>query len=54
MTEEAKGVGQRYIKGDTKDCFIFFSWLSPKKLAEAVIDVSTDMIGMVKTNTKGF
>ena len=53
MTEAENGVGQRDIKGATRDCFIFFSWFSSKKLAEAVIDVGADMIDIVKTNTKG-
>ena len=42
------------MKGVTKDCLIFFSWFSSKKLAEAVIYVGVDMIGMVETNIKGF
>ena len=25
ITEAAKGLGQRYIKGDIKDCFLFDS-----------------------------
>ena len=39
MTEEKKGVGKRDRKGATKDCFIFYSWFSSKKSAEADMDV---------------
>ena len=41
-------------KGYIKDCFIFDSWLSSKKLSEAAMDVGSDMIDMVKTKTKVF
>ena len=50
--EAKKGIGQRYIKGDTKNCFIFDNWFFLNKLREAVMYVGTDFIGMVKTNTK--
>ena len=53
MTEK-KGIVQRHIKGDIKDFSLFESWFSSKKFAESSMDVSMDMIGMVKTNTKGF
>ena len=53
MMEATKGIGHRYIKGATKDCFIFDSWLSSKKSAEDDMGVGSDMIGMFKTNTKG-
>ena len=52
--EAAKGLGQRYVKGDMKDFFLFDSWFDSKMLSEAAMDVGTDMIGMVKTNTKLF
>ena len=54
MAEETKGVGQRDVKGATKDYFLFYSWFSSKKSEEAAMYVGTYMIGMVKTNTKGF
>ena len=38
----------------TKDCFLFVSWFASKKAAEAVMEVGAKLIGMVKTNTKGF
>ena len=31
MTEATKGIGQKYRKRETKDCFIFDSWFSSKK-----------------------
>ena len=49
-----KEIGQRDMKGDTKDCFIFDSWFYLNELTEAAMDVGADMIGIVKTNTKGF
>ena len=52
--EETKGLGQRALKGSTRDCFLFDSWLSPKKEAEAAASIGVDLIGVVKTNTKGF
>ena len=52
MMEATKGIGQKYRKGSTKDCFIFDSWFSSKKAAEAAMEVGVDFIGMVKTNTK--
>ena len=33
--------------------FIFDSWFYSNKLAESVMEVGTDLVGMVKTNTKG-
>ena len=54
VMEETKGIGQKYIKGDTKDCFLFGSWLSLKKLEESAMEVGANLIGMVKKNTKGF
>ena len=47
-----QGIGQRDIKGDSNDCFIFDIWLSSKKLAESAMDVGADMIVMVKNNKK--
>ena len=53
MVESTKKIGQNYIKGATKDRFIFYSWLSSKRLAEYAMDVGASFIGVVKTNTKG-
>ena len=52
--EETKGVGQRALKGSTRDCFLFNSWFSSMKSAGAAASIGVDFIGMVKTNTKGF
>ena len=52
IMEATKGVGQSYIKGAIKDCFIFDSWSSSKKPEESVMDVGADIIDTVKTNTK--
>ena len=52
--EATKGIGQKYRKGETKDCFIFDSWFSSKKAVEAAMEVGADLIGMMRTNTKGF
>ena len=54
MMEATKGIGQKSIKGETKDCFLFDSWFASKKAAEAAIETRAELIGMVKTNTKGF
>ena len=51
-TEATNGIGHRDMKGDTNDCFLFVSWFSLNKLVEYTMDVGTDMVGMVKTNTK--
>ena len=54
LMEETKGMGQRSLKGSTKYCFMFDSWFSSKKVAEAAASIGVDFIGMVKTNSKGF
>ena len=54
ITEATKGIGSRYIKGATKDCFIFDSLLFSKKSEEYAIEVGAEIIDMVKINTKGF
>ena len=54
MTEATKGVGQKYIKGGTKDYLLFDSWFTSKKAAEAAMEVGAELIGMVKKNSKGF
>ena len=54
MTEATKGIGQKFIKGGTKYCFLFDSWFASKKAAETAMEVGADLISIVKTNTKGF
>ena len=54
MTEATKGVGQKSIKGGTKDYFLFDSWFASNNAAEAAMEVGAELIGMVKINTKGF
>ena len=51
-SESTNRIGQRYIKWDMKDCFLFESWLSSKKLAEAVMEYGDDLIVMIKINPK--
>ena len=48
------GIGQKSIKGGTKDCFLFDSWFASKQAPEAVMEVGAKFIGMVNTNIKGF
>ena len=54
IMEAKKGLGQRYVKGDMKDCFLFKIQFFSKKLAEYGMDVGTDIIGLVNKNTKLF
>ena len=54
MTKTTIKLGQRHMKGTTKDYFLFKSCFSSNNLAEAAMDVGADTIGMVKTNTKVF
>ena len=54
MTEATKGVGQTYIEGGTKYCFLFDSWFASKKAEESAMEIGAELIGMVNTNTKGF
>ena len=54
MTKRKKALGQSDIKGATKYCFIFGSLFASKRLDAYVMDVGTYIIGVVKTNTKGF
>ena len=42
------------LKGSTRDCFLSDSWFSARKAAEADTSIDVDLIGIVKTNTKGF
>ena len=53
MMEATKGIGKKSIKGRTNDCFLFDSWFASNKTAEDVMGVGSELIGMVKTNTKG-
>ena len=53
MMEATKGIGQKFIKGGMKNCFLFDSWFASNKAAESVMEVGAEFIGMVKTNTKG-
>ena len=53
IMEATKGIGQKSIKGGTKDCFLFDSWFASKKATEAAMELGDELIGMVKTNTKG-
>ena len=54
MMEETKGIGQNSKKGGPNDCFLFDSWFASKKAAEDAMELGAELIGMVKTNTKGF
>ena len=54
MIEETRGIGQKSKKGELKDFFLFDSWFASKKAAEATMELGAELIGMVKTNTKGF
>ena len=54
ITEATKGIGQKSIKGGKKDFFLFDSCFASKKAAEAAMEMGAELIGMVKTNTKGF
>ena len=53
MMEETKGRGQKSKKGGPKDFFLFDSWFDLKKSADAAMELGAELIGMVKTNTKG-
>ena len=54
LMEYIKGLGQRALKGSTRDCFLFDSWFSSNKLEEAAASIGVGLIVMVKTNTRGF
>ena len=53
MMEETKGIGQKSKKGGLKDCFLFDSWFASKKAEEDAMELCAELLGMVKTNTKG-
>ena len=44
ITELTKGIDQRGIKGDTKDCFLFYSWFSSSMSEESAMFVGAEMI----------
>ena len=50
--EATKGIGQKSIKGGTKDCLLFDSWFASKKAAEAAMNVGAEFIAMSKTTPK--
>ena len=52
LTEAPERIGQDYRKGVTKDCILVENWFYSNKLAEAVMDIGTDLIGIVKKKTK--
>ena len=54
MTEATKWIGQKSVKGGTKDFFLFDSWFDYKKASESAMELGDEFIGVVKTNTKGF
>ena len=54
MKEATNGIGKKYRKGATKECFIFDSWFYSKKATEAAMEVGAEFICMGKTNNKGF
>ena len=53
IMEATKELGQRGIKGDTKDFFICENWFVSKRSDKAAMGVGADMVGMILTNTKG-
>ena len=53
MMKETKGIGQKSKKGGPKDCFLFDSWFTLKKAEEDAMELCAELLGMVKTNTKG-
>ena len=52
--EATKGIGQRSVKGYTKDFFLFDSWFSSKRSEEAAMSVGAEIICMVKTNQRDY
>ena len=54
LMEDTKGMGQRSVKGSTRDCFLFNSLFLSKKASEAAASIGVDLIGMVENNTKVF
>ena len=54
MTPATNKIGQRYMKGAIKDCFVLDSFFSSNNLVEAAMDVGAENDGMVKTNKNDF
>ena len=54
ITEATKRLVKRDIEGAKKVSFNFDSWFYSKWSDEAALEIRSDMIGMFKTNTKGF
>ena len=54
MMETTKRIGQKYRKGETKDCVLFDGWFASNKAEEAAMEVGYKLVGTVNTNTKGF
>ena len=54
ITEATKGIGQKYRKLATEYCFLFDGWFLSNKAEEATIEGGANLVGTVKTNTKGF
>ena len=54
LTEETKGMGQRTLKGSTRDCLLFDSWFLSKNSSESAASIGVDLIGMVKNNNNCF
>ena len=47
MVESTNGLGQKYIKGDMRDFFLFGSWFSSKKFSESAMEICAKFIGVV-------
>ena len=52
--EATKGIGQKYIKGGTNDCFLFDICFASQNAEEAAIGIGDNFIGILKTNTNKF
>ena len=48
-----KGDTSKVYRRGYKGFFLFDSWFASKKAAEAAMEICAELIGMVKTNTKG-
>ena len=54
MMKTTNSLGKSDVKGATNYCFIFGRLFVSKRLGEYVMYFGTKIIGVVKTNTKGF
>ena len=54
LTEETNGLGQRALKGSTREYLLFDSCFSSNKSVEAAVYIGVYLIYMVKTNIRGF